>query len=162
AAAAPAGVPSPANSTLPACMVLCPFGDIPFTVVVRDLANVPLNNSIVVLDFSGCPAAHLCEPFGGFPYTTDLVARRLSKATDASGRVTFPAHVGGRGPAGCGKVFAEWVLRRSSALASPDQDGSGFTYNIADTADLPLITAKLGTADPTADLDCDGGLVDAG
>jgi len=161
AATVPAAVPSPANSTLPDCMVLCPLGDIPFTVVVRDLGNIPIAGSTVVLDLSGCPAASIC-PYAFPAYTTDLAARTLTLSTDASGTATFPAHVGGIGPAGCAKVFADGILLRSYALASPDQDGNGFTVNLYDTGDVPPFTAKLGTADPTADLDCDGGLVDAG
>ena len=50
-------VPSPANSTVPPCLVACPLGDISYTVVVRDLAVNPLNGREVSIDFSSCPAA---------------------------------------------------------------------------------------------------------
>jgi len=154
-AASTAAVPSPANSTLPDCMVFCPLGDVSFTVVVRDLANNPINGSNVVLDFSGCPNAYICAAIGGEPYTVNLVARTLSRPTDGSGTATFPGHVGGTGPAGCARVFADGVLLKSYALATPDQDSDGqvvlFLWN-----DQPLFTSKLGTADPTADFDCNG------
>src|SRR6185503_15472159 len=66
-----------------------------------------------------------------------------------------PLHVGGGCAAGTVRVFANGVLLAQRALASPDQDGDGFTYNITNN-DFVLFTAKLGTSDPTADLDCDG------
>ena len=158
---ASAGVPSPANSTLPACMALCPMGDMPFTVTVRDLANNPVAGSAVVLDFSGCPnGAFICPPHPPDPYTVNLAARTLLMVTAANGSVTFPARIGGVGPAGCAKVFADGVLLRSYALASPDQNGNGVAVIIVDVDDA-LFAAKLGTVDPTADFDCSGGVVDA-
>ena len=160
-----AAVPSPANSSTPACMVFCPMGDVfpesqPFTVVVRDFANVPIAGSSVVIDLSGCPGAFICNPTLGDPYTTNLVARTLTRATDASGTASFPARVGGTGPAGCAKVYADGVLLKSYALASPDQDGDGLVLYPPFSNDLSIFAAKIGTADPTADLDCSGGVVD--
>jgi hypothetical protein len=138
-------------------MVLCPFGDIPFPVVVRDIANNPVAGSLVILDFSNCPGAHLC-PAGfskPYPYTIDPVARTLRASTDASGSLTLPAHVGGTGPAGSVRVFADGVLLRSYGLASPDQNGNGLCVSIVDVDDA-IFAAKLGTTDPTADFNCDG------
>ena len=156
-----AGVPSPTNSTLPACMVFCPMGDIPFTVTVRDLANNPLAGVTVVLDFSGCPnGAYICATRPNDPYTANLVARTISMVTPANGTVLFPARIGGVGPAGCAKVFASGVMLGSFALASPDQNGNGVATGIIDV-DPALFAAKLGTVDPTADFDCSGGAVDA-
>mgnify|MGYP001390767237 FL=1 len=152
-----AAVPSPSNSSLPACMALCPFGDMPFTVVVRDFANNPILGSTVVLDFSICPQAFLCPSGFGtpYPYVVDLTSRTLRAVTDAGGSITFPAHVGGTGPPGSVRVFADGVMLRTYALASPDQDGDGFVVSIIG-ADDPTFAAKLGTSDPTADFDCDG------
>ena len=160
-APAAAAVPSAANSSLPACMALCPMGDMPFTVTVRDIANNPIAGSTVVLDFSGCPnGAFICPQRPGDPYTVNLVARTLSMVTPASGTVTFPARIGGVGPAGCAKVFADGVFLKSYALASPDQNGNGVAVGIVDV-DPALFAAKLGSLDPTADFDCSGGPVDA-
>jgi hypothetical protein len=159
-APAAAALPSPANSSLPLCMALCPLGDMPFAVTVRDLANNPIAGSTVVLDFSGCPnGAFICPQRPGDPYTVNLVTRTLSMVTPASGTVTFPARIGGVGPAGCAKVFADGVLLRTYALASPDQNGNGVAVNIIDV-DPALFAAKLGSLDPTADFDCSGGPVD--
>jgi hypothetical protein len=157
---AAAAVPSPVNSSVPACMALCPLGDMPFAVTVRDLANNPIAGSTVVIDFSGCPnGAYICPTRPGDPYTVNLVTRTLSMVTGAGGAVTFPARIGGVGPAGCAKVFADGVLLRSYALASPDQNGNGVATGIVDV-DPALFAAKLGTVDPTADFDCSGGAVD--
>jgi hypothetical protein len=161
AAPASAAVPSPVNSTLPACMTLCPLGDMPFSVTIRDLANNPVAGSLVVLDFSACPnGAFICQTFLIDPYIVDLTARTIRMQTDAAGTATFPARIGGTGPAGCAKVFADGVLMRTYALASPDQNGNGMTSNLLEPGDDALFIPKLGTMDPTADFDCDGGLVD--
>ncbi|HEY6194630.1 MAG TPA: hypothetical protein VI504_06255 [Candidatus Eisenbacteria bacterium] len=65
------------------------------------------------------------------------------------------AGVGGIGPAGSVGLFADGVFFESYALASPDQNGNGVAVTIVDV-DEAIFTAKLGTADPTADFDCDG------
>ncbi len=153
-----AGVPSSANSSLPACMALCPFGDAPFSVVVRDIANNPVAGSSVVLDFSSCPGAYLCTIGGEPDAIVDLPSRTVRGITNVSGNATLHAHVGGTGPAGSVRVFADGVLLQSYALASPDQDGDGFVVSIIGPDDA-IFAAKLGTTNPTADFDCSG-LVD--
>ena len=155
------GVPSAANCTLPACMALCPLGDMPFDVTIRDVANNPIAGAVVTLDFSGCPnGAFICSPgLPTDPYTIDLVGRKLTMSTDAAGNASFHARVGGTGPAGCAAVFASGVLLRNYALASPDQNGNGVVLLFLGS-DLPTFTAKVGLADPTADFDCSGGPVD--
>ena len=160
APSASAGVPSPANSTLPACMAFCPLGDMSFTVTIRDLANNPVANSSVVITFENCTNGHVfvCPQRPNDPYTVNPTTPSIRMFTDASGKATFPARVGGTGPAGCAAVFADGVFMRSYALASPDQDGSGAAVGIG--ADPALFAAKLGSLDPTADFDCSGGPVD--
>lgn len=137
-------------------MALCPIGDLTFSVVVRDLGNSPLAGSTVVLDFSQCPGAHICEWWPNDPYAVNVPARWLSATTGPSGSVTFPARVGGTGGRGSVRVFADGVFLGSYALASPDQDGDGFVLEGLGGTDATLFTAKLGTSDPTADFDCDG------
>ena len=162
ALSASAAVPSPANSTLPACMALCPMGDMPFTVTIRDLANNPVANSSVVITFENCTNGHVfvCPQRPSDPYTVNPTLPSIQMFTDASGKATFPARVGGTGPAGCAVVFANGVFMRSYALASPDQNGNGVAVTVVDVDDV-LFAAKLGTVDPTADFDCSGGAVDA-
>lgn len=160
AAPARAAVPSAANSTVPTCLVACPLGDIPFTVVVRDLANNPVVNSVVVLDFSTCAAAYLCTVPGTQPdpYTVNLGARTITMVSDATGTANFPLRVGGVCAAGTVRVFADGVLLGTRALASPDQDGNGYVYVhvFQPQNDGTLFVPKLGTSDPTADFDCNG------
>ena len=154
---ATAAVPSPSTSTLPACMALCPMGDLTFAVVVRDFGGNPVAGSTVVLDFSQCPGAFLCTvPFyPPDPYILDPAARTLRMVTGVSGAVTFPARVGGTGGPGSVRVFADGILLKSYALASVDQDGDGIV-GYGSGADDALFAAKLGTSNATADFDCDG------
>jgi hypothetical protein len=159
-----AGVPSPTNSTLPACMVLCPMGDIGFTVTIRDLANNPVAGASVVIsfDFGACENnVFICEQLPSDPYLVNAPALTIRMFTDANGNVTFPARVGGTAPEGCVGVFANGVLMRTYALASPDQNGNGVVAPLVGASDWTTFLAKLGVADPTADLDCSGGPVDA-
>jgi hypothetical protein len=156
AAPAVAGVPAPPPiSTVPSCLVACPMGDIPFEVTVRDLANNPVVGATVVIDFSSCPGAHLCE-FPPPPYNQNLVTRQVSAVTDATGKVTFPLQVGGTCASNAVRLYADGVQLAAYGLASPDQNGDGVTANLLNTGDVPIFDAKVGTSDPTADFDCDG------
>lgn len=154
-----AGVPSPTTSSAPACLVLCPFGDLPVTVVVRDFASNPIANSTVLIDFSNCPTAFLCSSPSEPGLIVDLPTRTVRAFTDATGSVTMHAHVGGTGAAGSVRMYADGVLMRSYGLATPDQNGNGVAVTIVDVDDA-IFAGKLGTTDITADFDCSG-LVDA-
>jgi hypothetical protein len=152
-----AAVPSPANSTVQACLTACPLGDSPFVVVVRDLGNNPVPSSTVTLDFVNCPAAYICTGPGFLPDSilVDEPNRSLRVITPANGIAYFPLRVGGVCAAGTVRVFADGVLLAQRALASADQDGDGFSVNFFG-GDVELFEPKLGTNDPTADFDCDG------
>jgi hypothetical protein len=158
-AVAIAAVPSPVNSTTPPCLAPCPMGDVALTVVVRDLANNPIAGSTVVFSFANCPNAFLCAPLPTDDYIVDLTLRTVRATTDATGTVTIHPRVGGTCPAGGVNLFADGVLLRTYALASPDQDGNGVCVSIIGSDD-PIFAAKLGTLDATADFDCSGGPVD--
>lgn len=147
------GVPSPVNSTLPDCLVFCPLGDMPVTVVVRDIANNPVASSSVVFDFSECPAAFVCPTGPSDPYLYTPANRTIRAFTNAIGSVVFPARVGGVG--GIVRVYADGVMLHSYTLASPDQDGNGMVVGVIGLDD-PIFIPKLGSADPTADFDCSG------
>ena len=66
ASAAMAGVPSETNSTKPACISLVgsvagvPDAAGTFTVIVRDLANNPLNGASVVIDLANAGDLAIC------------------------------------------------------------------------------------------------------
>jgi len=157
-AVAASGVPSPSNSTVPFCLLGCPAGDMVITIVVRDLANNPVTNSTVVLDFSACPAFTLCPVEPTDPYIYDAPSRTVRAFTDASGTVRFPLRAGGVcGTANGVRVFADGVFLAGRTFASPDQNGDLFVNAV----DQGIASAKLGFADPTADFDCDGGVTAA-
>src|SRR5262245_41708469 len=113
-----AGVPSPQNSTFPSCLALCPFGDIPFSFVIRDLANNPLNGASVVLDFSPCPEAHICATQPP-DHLLNLLGRTIRIFTDANGQGKFQAHVGGNCSASTVNVLANGPLMGTLGLACP-------------------------------------------
>jgi hypothetical protein len=155
AAHAIAGAPSPANSSVPPCLAVCPLGDMTFKVVARDAANNPLNGATVVLDFSSCAGVYLCPPIPSDPYVLNLTARTVRMFSNVEGWVVFPVRAGGVCPGSAMKVYANGVLLATRSVASPDQNGNGVCVSIVD-ADDALFAAKLGTADPTADFNCDG------
>lgn len=149
--AAVAAVPSPATSTVPTCFDVCPAGDMPYTIVVRDAAANPVGNSSVLIDFCQCPDVHLCPPSAIDTYTI-VGGCQVTALTDASGTVTFPIRAGGLCIGGA-RVFADGVLlAQNLTVRSPDQDGD----LVVAGPDFTLFSSKFGGADPTADFDCDG------
>jgi hypothetical protein len=150
-----ASVPSAATSTISSCLAVCPQADIAYSVVIRDIASNPINNSNVVFDFSGCPNLHLCASVP----TTDYVfisPTSISKMTNALGNATIHLEAGGC-CANAVKIYADGVLMTDAiyhplvSIANTDQSGDLFVLNNDET----LIAAKSAT-DPTADLDCNG------
>src|SRR5678816_3135222 len=106
ASAAFASVPSAANSTAPNCVALVGnTGGVldvagQFTVIVRDVANVPINNSLVVVDFSGCSGLTLCSTGAFAGVTLDCGTQTARAFTSAGGSVTF--RIGGHANNGGG------------------------------------------------------------
>lgn len=149
---AASGVPSPANSSVPACLVACPAGDVAFHVVVRDIASIPIAGSTVEVDLSECPGLAFC-PTQGPGVTYDPTSHRARMFTNSSGVADLRLKLGGACAAGA-RVYADGVMLSSSLLpvASPDQNADLLVSN----ADLAIATALLGTSDPRADFDCDG------
>lgn len=146
-----AGVPSPANSSMDPCVVLCPAGEIVFHVVVRDVSSNPVAGSTVEINFCSCPGVTLCPASTTDPYQR-VSACRIRKVTDAAGHADFAIRAGG-GCANLGAtVSADGVLLAHRNVASPDQDGN----LMVQLADLTLADSKRGSLDPTADFDCDG------
>jgi hypothetical protein len=139
AATAFAGVPSPGNSTIPGRINLVgtDVGGVPdaaasgatVTVTVRDLANNPIANSTVVLDFANCTVDTRfgdVQPFAGL--TTNCGAKTVRAFTDVAGQATFVVVGGGFGtPAahavGCGRVFADGVQLGTLNVGFYDMNG---------------------------------------
>jgi hypothetical protein len=139
ASAAFASVPSPALSTCPPCINLVGDdgagtidGDGEFCVTVNDLNNVPINNSLVVVDFSGCDGIVICDnnEFGG---TVDCATKTVRGFTTAGGVICFRikghgTNLGDDPPyaaANCAKIFADGVLLCSPSVGTFDHDGAG-------------------------------------
>jgi hypothetical protein len=135
-------VPSAATSTVPANLVLCPVGHISFTVVVRDVASVPIPNSTVVVDFCSAPTVDICS-------TTVCT---FSGVTNATGTVVLNITAGGTTAAAVVNIRADGVLLAQRAVASTDQNGD----LVVNAADVTAIDALLGTTDKRGDLDGDG------
>lgn len=96
AGAARAGLPSPANSTIPSQIpVVGLYGAQPDTltgaveVIVRDIANNVVPNSLVTLDFPTAPEVHLATDMHAAGVSVDCGTHRVSKYTDAAGRARF-------------------------------------------------------------------------
>jgi hypothetical protein len=168
AGAASASVPSIANSTTPPCIALVgntggtldPVGQ--FTVTVRDLANLPINNSLVVVDFSSASGLTLCSTGAFAGVTLDCCTQTARAFTGAGGTVTFRIgghanNSGGNQPpyaaANDGKIFADGVLLRSPSVQAYDEDGAGVT-----AGDLSNGLGDLfgGHNPPRSDFDCSG------
>ena len=149
ASPARAGVPDPSMSTVDPCLRGCPSGDAPFVAVIRDAFFNPVVNSTVVINFLGCPEVRLCPTVPGDNYIIN--GRNVIAVTDAQGRVEIRLRAGGV-CAALAPIQADGVLMGSRATASFDQDGS----LTVDAADAAIAGTKVGTNDPTADLDCDG------
>ncbi len=142
AAQAGLSVPSPFNSNVPSCLRVCPFGDLTYTVVIRDQASSPIVGSVVQIDFINCSTFHLCPP---------PTPQNTTQSTNGQGVAVF-ALKGGGGCARSVRVFADGVLMASSvSVASPDQDGNLFVTGL----DQTVLAAKT-AADPTGDLNCNG------
>jgi hypothetical protein len=161
AAVAFAGVPSPGNSSIPLRINLVGFdigsglagggaSGATVSVTVRDLANNPIPNSSVVLDFSGCTSdtriddtqaydVVLAEEFSriGDPSATATHmsvicgTKSVLALTDGAGVATFAVVGGGYGvagaahAAGAGKVWADGVLLGNTGVGQYDQNGVG-------------------------------------
>jgi hypothetical protein len=150
-----AGVPYPPNCSV-SCVRACPDQDFSTSVVVKDLDGNPVLSATVVIDFSNCPTFVHCPPetvVWPLYYTWDPVARTASIRTGTGGVALFCLKGGGVAPRGSVRVYAQGVLLSEAALFSPDQDGD---LHPATPTDRAILLSKMGTADPTGDLDCDG------
>jgi hypothetical protein len=81
-----------------------------------------------------------------------LPARTVFASTNLLGVAELPIRLGGVCPDSLVAVYDEGVLLGRRSVVSPDQNGD----EIVDAADLALLQAKLGLADPTGDFDGDG------
>jgi hypothetical protein len=158
AVAAPshASPPDPANSEIDQCLIACPAGNIVFFVLIRDFNRVPINNASVVIDFCDCPGVTLCPASTTDPYDR-IGACQIRKFTGTDGKAVFAIRAGGVCSSLGVRIYSDGLLMATRRVASPDQDGD----LVVEPADLDIASTKNGSADPTADLDCDGLVTDA-
>jgi hypothetical protein len=135
AGAAFAGIPSAANSTIPAFIdVVGQAGGVPdalgaYTVTIRDAGNNPLPNATVGLDFSGCTDIKICDDVG---QNTTVVCSVVTGITDALGQFTFIVCGGaindlGNEPGaglGCVAVTADGISMGSITATACDENGA--------------------------------------
>ena len=166
ASVAMAGVPSAANSTVPACISLVgslagtpdPIGV--FTVTVRDFANSPMSGASVAVDLSSCLDLRLCVDQLDAGAIVNCATKTTRKFTNLAGQVSFIV-LGqsiGSGNAttlqGGAKIYANGTLIGLPTASCFDLDGaSGVGIN-----DLSVWLTDFGTAGNPAfgrsDYDC--------
>ena len=162
-----ATLPSPSNSTAPACITLVGSDGAnasalgTFTVIHRDLANNPIAGAQIVVDLSSASDMRLCAQQVAPGITVDCPNGRASAITDANGVATFTLLGGSVGGSGVsllngGRIFADGILIRSTTVSAYDLDGhSGVGAN-----DLATWLSDFGSGQPygRSDYDCSGGL----
>jgi hypothetical protein len=132
-------------------IVVCPAGDFHIDILVRK-GHTPLSEALVTLDLNTCAELKM-----GAPLSSDSQAVedgiRQAKPSGADGHVVFAFRAGGASACSRAAVLVDgFLIAERSAVASPDQNGD----LTVDQADLDLMRSKIGTKDPTADLDGDG------
>ena len=166
ASVAMAGVPSAANSTAPDCISLVgsnagtPDATGTFTVIVRDLANNPLNGASVVIDVSGCGDLNICNDQLDPNALVNCGAKTSRKVTDVTGSVTFIVLGGSNGAGnaielhGAGRIFANGTQLKAPTISAFDLDGAlGIGAN-----DLSAFVTDFASGQPygRVDFDCNG------
>jgi hypothetical protein len=168
ASAAWASVPCAGCSTVPPCFSLVgaaagvPDSHGTFSVVVRDLANNPLNGSSVVVDLSNSSELRICNDQLDAGALVNCAAKTTRKFTDITGTVTFTVLGGSTGGGnavtlqGGGRIFANGVLIDSPTVSAFDLDGA----NGVGVNDLSVWLGDFGTPGNPAfgrsDYDCSG------
>lgn len=152
AATAFADVPSAEWSVVDPCLVFCPAGDDTFHVLVRKILGRPYAQPIVVIDYNDCSNLRVCPPLGDEPYIHQEQNHVIRMTGDNQGNTHLPVRAGGGCAANTIRIYADGVQLATRAFASPDQSGDG----VVDGRDLTLLQLRIGSPDPSADLDCDG------
>lgn len=137
-APAQAGIPSPANHECPRHILLVgsaggvvdQAGD--FVVTVRDIANIPIYNALIVVDFSSCSGLRLCT--SSVPgLTVDCGTQTVRGFTDWNGSVHFRirghaetnCNDGPWQPPQCARIYSDGIFLCSPDVAAVDLNGGG-------------------------------------
>ena len=130
------GIPSGGNTTTPGSIRLVgsdgtspsqAFGQ--FEVIIRDFANYPIVNALVEVDFSHIPDLFIASAQVDPDMAVDCIGRKVSKLTDANGRVVF-CILGASSAAsppvtllGGGRIYANSTLIGDPTVSAFDLDG---------------------------------------
>jgi hypothetical protein len=127
--------PTPSNSTCPAFIRLVgSSAGVPdstagkFTIVIRDIANNPVPNSFVVLDFSGCPDVRIASDQLNPNYTVNCTNHTVGAYTNLSGQVAFTLlgsswNAGTHSGLSCARAYFDGVQLASPTVAAFDLNG---------------------------------------
>jgi hypothetical protein len=143
----PLGIPNPSACWVPLSAPACPAGDLSYTVTVIAYPcepggpSLPVFNARVVLDIARCATLDTCASGGG-----------LVRNSQGNGNAQFLLHAGGGSGDSCVAVSADGFFLRHVYLASTDQDGD----LDVDDDDVAILAAKVGTDDPSGDINGDG------
>jgi hypothetical protein len=158
-------LPSPLNSTVPSNLTVVGLGPTgtadpagSYTVTVRNIYNLPIANSLVILSFPDCGGTAISSRGFEPGVTVDCrpTHRTVRRLTDAQGMARFIIPGGGREGSqalSCLEVSADGTVLGHATVAVLDLDGvSGVAIN-----DLSRWLDAFGNSDPTrTDYDADG------
>jgi len=140
-AAAMASVPSPCNSTIPCGISIVGntggAADVKgqFSVSIRDLANNPVANASVVVDFSACCNDIRLSTTQLAPgVTLDVPTKTVRAIADAGGIATFivmggASELGATPATGCAKIYADGVLITDGVCKPPSVQVAAYDLN---------------------------------
>lgn len=148
----------PEYSTVDPALTVCPAGDLPFVAIARIHPDVlAFRTWTMLVDVTDCGGLML----GTIPAGSGLARVQyggrtyLEQYCVPSGHAEFRIPAGGVSSEATIPVIESAhgvVLRILTTLISPDQNGD----LVVDATDVALATAKLSSADATADFDFDG------
>jgi len=149
---ASAGIPFASTSFVSAHIVICPAGDSMVVVVAHHADNSPWAEGPIWVEVCDCSGLRLSAVPSSCS-TPDTSHCHATMTPDLYGVVEIPISGGGLCPGGSVRVLAGGVLLAlRSEPACFDQNGD----LKVDSADVAIVTSKLGTHDAGADFDGDG------
>ncbi len=157
AGSASAGIPSAQMSSVDPVLAFCPAGDLSFSVIVRRVSSTPVVNSGVWLDFCSATGWRM-DPWAQ-PTNVALISGGCGARiySDVTGTASFALKAGGLTAPNAVGIYADGVPFGFRTLVSPDQNGD----LRVDASDESLLATKIGSVDPTGDLDGDGAVTAA-
>lgn len=171
ASAARAQVPPSPNSISPAFIrMVGSTAGVPdtvtgkFMVVIRDLANNPVENAEVVVDLSGCPDIRMAIDPLNPTYTANCALHTVRSYTNAIGvsamtLVGSSWNAGGYSGMGCARIYANGVQISATTVSVFDLTGGGGLS----AGDLSVWLGDLGSMSYRGRSDYDGnGTLSAG